>query len=129
MTEFQIAGLYIGLLMLLMLALAINVVRHRSRSAISLGTGEDEKLEQACRTHANFVEYGVPAMAGLLALAAVGAGPLFLHGFGATMLVGRILHAQGLLSVRGRSFGRLVGTLLTWLAVLGMGGMLVLSAF
>ena len=40
------------------------------------------------------------------------------HGVGATLLIGRICHALGLLFQTGPSLGRVVGMLLTWVALL-----------
>lgn len=129
MTEIQAVGLYAGLNLLLMIFLAINVTRHRRRSAISLGTGSDEALEQAFRAQANCLENSVPGIVALALLALGGSGMVVVHVFGASLTIGRVMHAQGLLSKPGRSFGRFVGTLLTWLSLLGMALLLVVSPF
>lgn len=47
-----------------------------------------------------------------------GAPAVFLHALGAALVVGRLLHAQGLSSSGGISFGRTVGTSLTWIVLL-----------
>lgn len=129
MTGHEIAGLYVGVLLIMMIALAFNVSLNRQRAKVSLGIGSDPGLEQACRAHANFVENAVPGMIGLVMLALVGSEDFVLHGFGVALVLSRVLHAQGLLAVPGRSFGRLVGTLLSWLSLVGMGGVLIYSAF
>lgn len=41
-----------------------------------------------------------------------------IHALGAVLVVGRLLHAQGLSKSGGVSSGRFVGTLLTWLVLL-----------
>ncbi|WP_300556744.1 MAPEG family protein [Maricaulis sp.] len=128
MTVLEIAGLYVGLQLILTVALAFNVSLNRQRSAVSLGIGEDQKLEQATRVHANQIEHGVPGMAGLIALALVDTSATILHGLGIALLVARLLHAQGLMSVPGRSFGRLVGTLVSWLTLVAMGVLLIVAA-
>lgn len=129
MTGLEIAALYSGILLILMVVLAFNVSLNRQRSLVSLGTGEDEKLEQAHRAHANAIENAVPGIAGLALLALVQTPDLFVHALGASLVAGRLLHAQGLLSAPGRTFGRLVGTLLSWLSLAVMGGLLIFSAF
>ncbi len=129
MTGIEIAGLYGGLLLVLMVVLAYNVSRNRQRTEISLGIGKDPALEQANRVHANLIENAVPGMVGLTLLALTGSSDLIVHGFGVALVLSRILHAQGLLSAPGRTFGRLVGTLLSWLSLLGMGVLLIISAF
>lgn len=40
------------------------------------------------------------------------------HLAGATLIVGRLLHAWGLSHTSGTSFGRFTGTVLTWLVLL-----------
>lgn len=129
MTEIQAVGLYAGLNLLLMIFLAINVTRHRRRTAISLGTGADDALEQAFRAQANCLENAVPGILALALLALAGSGLIIVHVFGAGLTIGRVLHAQGLLSKPGRSFGRFAGTLMTWLSLLGMALLLVLTPF
>ena len=64
------------------------------------------------------MEYATPGMIAMLLLAAVGAPAWMVHGVGATLLVGRIAHALGLLFQTGPSLGRVVGMLLTWVALL-----------
>jgi uncharacterized membrane protein YecN with MAPEG domain len=58
------------------------------------------------------------AGAGVAGLAAVGAPAWMVHGVGATLFVGRVAHALGLLLQTGPSLGRVVGMLLTWVALL-----------
>ena len=55
----------------------------------------------------------------LLLVAELNRAPsLLLHAAGIAFLVGRALHAVGLSSSSGYSFGRFTGTLLTWLALI-----------
>ncbi|WP_412545410.1 MAPEG family protein [Maricaulis sp. MIT060901] len=129
MTEIQAVGLYAGLNLLLMIFLAANVVRHRRRTSISLGIGSDADLEQAVRAQANCLENAVPGLLALTLLALTGASALVLHGFGVALTFGRLTHAHGLLTQPGRSFGRFYGTLITWLSLLGMAVLLVLTPF
>jgi uncharacterized membrane protein YecN with MAPEG domain len=54
----------------------------------------------------------------LLLLAELNRAPvLFLHVCGIALVVGRVLHAVGLSSTGGSSFGRFVGSGLTWVAL------------
>ncbi|MEO7916893.1 MAG: MAPEG family protein, partial [Dokdonella sp.] len=46
--------------------------------------------------------------------------PIFIHLFGITLIVGRLLHAWGLTRHAGTSPGRLIGMLLTLLSMFGM---------
>lgn len=114
---------YAGLLALVLLALSYNVVRLRRLHQVGIGTGEVPALARAIRAHANFCEYVPLALILLLALALAGAAPAWaLHGLGAALLVGRVLHASGLSRSAGASAARVWGTVLTWLVLLLSGG-------
>jgi uncharacterized membrane protein YecN with MAPEG domain len=114
---FKITAFYAGLNGLILLVLAVRVARQRGKSNVGLGTGGDATLERAIRIHGNAVE-SIPIVLILLGLAeAVGSSPLLLHGIGAALTLGRLLHAWGLTQSSGRSLGRLAGMSLTWLAL------------
>jgi hypothetical protein len=114
-----IVSLYAGINGLIALALAVRVVRQRSKTGTSLGSGGHAALEQAIRVHGNFIEY-VPLVLILLALLELDGTPaLRLHVLGAGLTLGRILHAWGLSSKPGLSFGRSAGIALTWATLLG----------
>lgn len=108
-----------GLLGLLLLFLAGYVIAGRVRFKISLGDGGNAAMQQRMRAQANFIEY-VPMALILLALVEwAQIGPKWLPaGMGAALVVGRLLHAQGLLSKPGTSAGRFLGTNLTMLVIL-----------
>ncbi|HSC46605.1 MAG TPA: MAPEG family protein, partial [Gammaproteobacteria bacterium] len=46
-----------------------------------------------------------------------GSAPWFLHVAGVTLIVGRLLHAYGLMQSSALTPGRLAGTSLTWLLI------------
>ncbi|MBY6204940.1 MAPEG family protein [Halomonas denitrificans] len=109
---------YASLLALLLLGLSARVVMLRRRHQVGLGTGSVGALQRAVRVQANFGEY-VPFAILLLALLEwAGAWTWLLHALGAVLVLGRVLHAQGLSKSGGVSSGRFVGTLLTWLVLL-----------
>jgi len=113
-----IVSLYAGINGLIALALAVRVVRQRSKTGTSLGSGGHAALEQAIRVHGNFIEY-VPLVLILLTLLELDGTPaLRLHVLGAALTLGRILHAWGLSSKPGLSFGRSAGIALTWATLL-----------
>lgn len=124
-----IAPLYAGLLGLLLLVLSYRVSGHRRRHGVSLGDGGHKDLQTAIRVQGNFVEY-VPTALILLVLLELSGQPFWLvHGLGAALFLGRILHAQGLTAnPAGKSFGRLTGILLTWLMILAASVLLVLRS-
>ncbi|TVS13713.1 MAG: hypothetical protein EA419_01110 [Wenzhouxiangella sp.] len=116
---YSITLLYAGLSGLLLLYLSFQVVALRRRHQIGLGTGGHPALERVVRAHANFCEYAPLGLLLLLVLEISGLLPaLVVHGLGAMLVVGRILHAAGLSRSAGTSKGRFVGTLLTWLMIL-----------
>lgn len=120
MTLPKITLLLTALHALLMMVLVYRVVAYRRGAKIGLGDGGDNRMLRRMRVHANFIEY-VPMALLLLALLEVcGLDARLVWAFGGTLLVARVLHAQGLSSTGGVSFGRFWGTLLTWLAILAM---------
>jgi uncharacterized membrane protein YecN with MAPEG domain len=92
---------------------------------VGLGVGAEGVIEQPVRVHANFAE-NAPVFLVLMLLAELaGLETLWLHVAGAGFIVSRLLHAVGLSTNRGRSPGRFVGSLGTWVAVLGLSGYLL----
>jgi uncharacterized membrane protein YecN with MAPEG domain len=117
--------LYAALCGVLLVALALNVVRLRLGRRIPLGMGEGAALEQPVRVHGNFTEYA-PTFLILLLLAELGgASTWFLHLAGAAFLIGRLLHAYGLSTVRARSFGRFYGSAISWTSIMVLSGYLL----
>jgi uncharacterized protein len=122
--------LYAGLLGILLVILALNVVRLRRGQRVGLGVGAGGVLEQPVRVHANFTE-NAPIFLILLLVAELGGAhrPAWLHLAGAVFVVARVLHAVGLSRARNTSFGRFVGTLGTWLPILGLSGYVIVRSF
>lgn len=120
MTALQSAMLYIGLLILLMTFLKLNVGRVRAKTKTNLGDGDNDEMYRAIRVQGNAVEDVPMVMFGLLALAMLGASTLFVHIVGGGFLFGRLAHAHGLSSKGGSGIGRLVGTIITMLALLAV---------
>ena len=120
-----IAGFYAGLCALLMLVLAARVMWLRNTHKVGLGAGGVEVLARAIRVHANAAEYVPLALLLLALLAFEQTRPLWLHVFGITLVVARVLHAIGLSGYAGLSFGRATGAGLTLLVTLAMAVLLV----
>ena len=112
--------LYAGLLGILLVVLAMNVVRLRLGNRVGLGVGEGGLIEQPVRVHANFAE-NAPIFLLLLLVAELAGAPLaVLHTAGGVFVIARVLHAIGLSGSKGTSVGRFVGALGTWLTILGL---------
>jgi len=122
MTAFAAAALYFGLFGLLMLALKINVGRVRGKEKVMFGDGANEAMQRAIRVQGNAVEDVPVVLIGLAGLAALSAPVMLIHAIGGSFLAGRILHAIGLGSSSGSSFGRMVGTLVTLIVQLVTAG-------
>ena len=116
----HISGLYAALGALLIWVLALRVMRLRHKHQVGLGAGGEESLTRAIRAHANAVEYLPIALLLLLILELDQTRAWLLNLFGIVLIVGRILHAIGLSSTAGTSFGRFSGTALTMLVIILM---------
>jgi uncharacterized membrane protein YecN with MAPEG domain len=116
----MITLLYAALCTLLVLALAARVIAFRFRNRIGLGDGGDPELQRRIRVHANAIEYLPLALLLLGGMELNGIDDAWIHGFGATLLLSRVLHAWGLSRHGGTSVGRFSGTVLTFLLMLAM---------
>ncbi|MGO8915262.1 MAG: MAPEG family protein [Stellaceae bacterium] len=112
-----IVAFYAGLNALIALVLAVLVVRQRARTDTVFGAGDSPALQQAIRAHGNLIEYAPLILLLLLLLALIGLGTPWLHGLGLLLTLGRLLHAWGLSTNPGQSFGRSAGIFLTWLTL------------
>jgi uncharacterized protein len=119
------AALWAGLSVLLLFALSLLVVRQRQKQHVSIGDGGVPALIGAIRAFGNAAEYVPAGVAALAVLAVVAAPPAAIHGIGAALFLGRVAHAVGLSLTTGVSPGRAIGMVLTWLALLVAGVMLV----
>ena len=116
----HITGLYAALGALLIVVLSLRVVWLRNTRKVGLGHGGDETLGRAIRVHANAIEYLPLALLLLLILELDQTRTWLLHLFGIVLIIGRVLHAAGLSSSAGRSFGRETGIVLTLLVIIAM---------
>lgn len=126
MTKLDWASVYTGVNLLILFFLAFGVVRARQKHKVSLGDGGNTAVLQAMRAHGNATEYIPAALVGLGLMAILEPVPvLFVQVLGGIFTLGRILHGFGLSTNGGLSFGRTLGIISTWLAFLGIGGVLI----
>ncbi len=119
----HITALYAGLLGLVLIYLSYMVASNRKKHQVGIGDGQNKSLARAIRVQANFTEY-VPVALILLAIFEANQGSnLIAHISGISLLMGRVLHAYGLGKTIKVSFGRVAGTILTWLMILGLSGL------
>lgn len=114
----SITAFYGSLLTLLFLVLSFNVIRFRKSLKVGVGDGGEHTLTKVIRVHGNFTEYIPLALILLASYELNGASPLFLHVLGATLFVGRILHAIGLGKSIGVTKPRFYGMIATFLVLL-----------
>lgn len=113
---------------ILYLALTFAVIRNRYRLKVSLGDGDDERLNRVIRGHGNFAEY-VPLSLLLLAFAEIGGTEAsIVHLGGLALLIGRLLHGYALALTMKNLGARRYGMILTLASiVIGIGACLRLS--
>lgn len=111
MTELQAAALWVGLHVLLMGYLKLRVGATRSKTKVGFGDGDNEQMQRSLRVQGNAVEDVPITLIGLVMLALVTAPLWLIHAAGGVLLGSRLLHAFGLGKSSGVTFGRLVGTL------------------
>lgn len=126
MLRLEIAALYAGVNILILLVLAVLVVAGRRKHKITLGDGGNSDFNRAVRAHANAAEYIPAGLVGIVVLALMEpASPLWLlHAAGISLTAGRILHGVGL-HAGTLNFGRMFGMVLTWVSYLLIGGGLI----
>ncbi len=118
----RFAPVYGGLLAILIIFLAYRVTTFRRSEKVGIAQSNcSVAMQCAIRAHANALENIPIAILLLLMLELNHLNPILTNGFGITLVVARVLHAWGLSTCENYSFGRFYGTLLTWLAILGMG--------
>jgi uncharacterized membrane protein YecN with MAPEG domain len=122
-----ITPLYAGLLAFLLIALAVNVSKMRVKHKVGLGDGGVPELIQAMRVQGNFTEYAPLGLMLMLIVELLAFPGWAVHALGAMLVVGRAAHAFGFARNPGRSFGRFIGMILTWL-VLVVGGLMCIYA-
>ena len=94
----MISSIYAGILALLIVWLSLNVIKLRRANKVRLGDGGIPQLQNAIRAQGNATEYVPIALVLLVLLELSGAYPLLVHLGGAAIIIGRLLHAKGLLT-------------------------------
>lgn len=124
----EITLFFVGLFALLQLPATVAVGIRRINTDIMFLHGDDESLLRRIRAHGNFVET-VPIT--LLAMAAAdvsGAHDALLWTGGASLLAGRLLHYYVIVFTDARGWGRGTAMILTFAAMIGLGGYALFAA-
>ncbi len=88
---------FVGALVLLITALAMNVTRLRFKLGVSLGDGGDKRLGRAVRAHGNALEHGLLLAVALVLAEVAGLPARWVVGVGWAILAARVAHAAGFL--------------------------------
>jgi uncharacterized protein len=127
-TSGHAAALWVGLHLLLLLALSAMVVRQRQAHKVAIGDGGAPELLRAIRAFGNATEYVPAGLAALTLMAVLDVHPLVVHVAGATLFVGRVVHAIGLSRSTEATLPRAAGVTLTWLSYVFTGVALLVYA-
>jgi uncharacterized membrane protein YecN with MAPEG domain len=108
--------------------LMVRCGQARTKGKVSIGDGGDEFLIRRMRAHANFVESTPFVLILIAAIEATKGSPGWLWYVGLLFIFGRLAHGLGM---DGGSLekGRMVGTLITFLSLLGLAGYTLWSVY
>jgi len=109
---------YAIILALLIVWLSLNVIKIRRHHQILYGDGNNKMLQIARAAQANATEYIPISLILLFALEYNHGSAWLVHGFGVVIVVGRLIHARGLLADRLKL--RILGMQLTLLSIIGL---------
>jgi uncharacterized membrane protein YecN with MAPEG domain len=91
-----VTSLIAAVLTAIFIKLSFAVIKLRRKNQVGLGSGGFEDLERAIRAQGNFAEY-VPFGIILIACLELNGAPWWLVAItGITLIVGRLIHAQGI---------------------------------
>jgi len=113
-----ISALYTAILALLIIYLSIVVILSRRKNKIAFADGGINELIVARSAHANATEYIPITLLLMFGLEFNGGHGVLLHLFGVLFVLGRVVHAQGILKEDIRS--RIVGMQLTFSVIIGL---------
>jgi uncharacterized membrane protein YecN with MAPEG domain len=128
-TLVPITGFYAAIAAIILLCLAFNVSFARVRSGVMTGDGGHADMLGPLRAHGNAVEYLPIALIVMMTLELEHGSIVLLHVIGVLLVVGRLLHAFGLLRTTGSSFGRFWGFICTVAAILLASGAVLVQVF
>ena len=101
--------------------LMIRCGQARTKGKVSIGDGGDDHLIRRMRAHANFVESAPFVLILIAALEASGLAGGWLWYVGIIYIAGRLAHGLGM-DGGAMEKGRMVGTLISMLTLLGLAG-------
>jgi uncharacterized protein len=113
-----ISSVYAGIFALLIVWLSLNVIKLRRANKVILGDGGVPQLQNAIRAQGNATEYIPITLILLILLELSGANAWLVHIGGIAIIIGRLLHAKGLLAEDLRY--RVLGMQVTFFTIIGL---------
>jgi len=111
----MVTALYAAILAALMIWLSIQVIKQRRKAQVKYADGGVGALTIARSAQGNAVDY-IPITLVLMAMVEYnGASPWMIHACGIVFVLGRVLHAKGILADRLK--GRISGMKMTFLVM------------
>lgn len=111
----MITALYAAILASLMIWLSIQVIKQRRKAQVKYSDGGVDALTIARSAHSNAVDYIPITLIMMATLEYNGASVWLIHLCGVVFVVGRVMHAKGILADGLK--GRIGGMKLTFLAM------------
>lgn len=131
MIKLEIAALFAGINLLILIVTAVRVTLSRRANKVSLGDGGNPAVLRAMRAHGNAAENIPAAIGAMLILSLLDPVPMWqLQVFGALFTIGRIVHAYGVSTYTGigPGNGRVAGMAMSWAALIAMALALIWGA-
>jgi len=100
--------------------LAIRCGQVRGKTGISIGTGGNDMVERRMRAQLNFVENTPWVLILIAGIELAGKGGQWLAIVGGVFMLGRVAHGLGMDGTGAFAKGRMVGTLITMLTLVGL---------
>ncbi|MFA9382313.1 MAG: MAPEG family protein [Vibrio cyclitrophicus] len=114
----MVTALYAALLTVVMIWLAIEVIKQRRANLVAYADGGVESLQIARSAQSNAMDY-IPITIILMGFLEMnGANVWFIHVLGVVFLLGRVIHAKGILAENFK--GRKVGMVLTLICMISL---------
>lgn len=114
----MVSSIYAGILALIIVWLSLKVIKLRRANKVKLGDGGVPELQNAIRAQGNAAEYIPISLILLVLLELSGVNLWLVHLAGVTLIIGRIIHAKGLLSENLRY--RVLGMQFTIFTIVGL---------
>jgi uncharacterized membrane protein YecN with MAPEG domain len=113
-----VSSLYAAILALLIVYLAVVVIQVRRKNKIAFADGDVNELTIARSAHSNATEYIPIALLLMFGLEWNQGHEVLLHVFGVVFVLGRLIHACGILTERFKF--RVLGMQLTFVTLIGL---------